>query len=103
MKVLILGSGGREHTLAWKISQSTLCSKIFVAPGNAGTQNIAENIDIDPLDFPALADFSIKNKIEISTGIPKPPFLIIAPSGAPIKNMITQAADWVYFRNNSIS
>ena len=46
MKVLLLGSGGREHALAWKIAQSSKVEKLFIAPGNAGTQNVGENVDI---------------------------------------------------------
>ena len=46
MKVLLLGSGGREHALAWKIAQSAKVEKLFIAPGNAGTQNVGENVDI---------------------------------------------------------
>ena len=46
MKVLLLGSGGREHALAWKIAQSPKVEKLFIAPGNAGTQNVGENVDI---------------------------------------------------------
>mgnify|MGYP000560198431 CR=1 FL=1 len=46
MNILILGSGGREHTLAWKIAQSPSLNKLFVAPGNAGTDDIAENVDV---------------------------------------------------------
>ena len=55
MNVLILGSGGREHTFAWKISQSTNCEKLFVAPGNAGTNEIAKNINIDISSFDEIA------------------------------------------------
>ncbi len=54
MKILILGSGGREHTLAWKFSQSSHCERLLVAPGNAGTAGIAENIDLDIMDFGAV-------------------------------------------------
>ena len=46
MNILILGSGGREHTLAWKIAQSSSCNKLFIAPGNAGTLEIGQNINI---------------------------------------------------------
>jgi phosphoribosylamine--glycine ligase len=57
MNVLILGSGGREHAFAWKIRQSPLCKKLYVAPGNAGTAQIAENVPISPLDFASIAQF----------------------------------------------
>ena len=54
MRILILGSGGREHTLAWKMSQSPLCDSLFVAPGNSGTLQVAMNIEIDPTNFEAV-------------------------------------------------
>ncbi len=54
MNILLLGSGGREHALAWKMLQSPLCSKLFVAPGNAGTAGIANNVNISPTDFEAV-------------------------------------------------
>ena len=61
--VLILGSGGREHALAWKIKQSPLCSDLFVAPGNAGTDQIAKNIYVNILDFSAVAKLVDRHKI----------------------------------------
>ena len=63
MNVLIIGSGGREHALAWKVAQDTRVAKVFVAPGNAGTATEAkcENVAIDVLDIEALADFAAKN------------------------------------------
>ena len=54
MTILILGSGGREHTFAWKIAQSPLCKTLYVAPGNSGTAQIAQNIHIGVTDFPAI-------------------------------------------------
>ena len=51
MNVLILGSGGREHALAWKVSQSSSCNKLFIAPGNSGTSEIGQNVDINVTDF----------------------------------------------------
>ena len=53
MKVLLLGSGGREHALAWKIAQSPKVEKLFIAPGNAGTSAVGENVSIKATDFPA--------------------------------------------------
>ena len=61
MKVLLLGSGGREHALAWKIAQSAKVEKLFIAPGNAGTQNVGENVDIKADDFEALKNFVVEN------------------------------------------
>ena len=54
MTILLLGSGGREHAFAWKMLQSPLCTKLFVAPGNAGTGNIAKNVNLIITDFDAL-------------------------------------------------
>ena len=54
MNILVLGSGGREHTFAYKIAQSEQCEKLYVAPGNAGTSEIAENISLSVTDFEAI-------------------------------------------------
>lgn len=54
MKVLLLGSGGREHALAWKIAQSLKIEKLYIAPGNAGTSAVGENVAIKATDFPTL-------------------------------------------------
>ena len=55
MNILILGSGGREHAFAYKIAQSSQCEKLYVAPGNAGTAEMAENLDLNPTNFEAVA------------------------------------------------
>ena len=65
MTILLLGSGGREHALAWKILQSSRCSKLFVAPGNAGTAAISMNIAMNTTDFEAIKTFAIREKIEM--------------------------------------
>jgi len=68
MKVLIIGSGGREHALAWKAAQSPLVNQVLVAPGNAGTaleKNI-ENVTIGAEDIPALLDFAKSNNIDLT-------------------------------------
>ena len=57
MNILLLGSGGREHAFAWKITQSSQCTQLFVAPGNAGTQQIAKNVAINPNDCEAVKTF----------------------------------------------
>ena len=75
MNILLLGSGGREHAFAWKISKSKLCKKLFVAPGNAGTQNIAENINLNINDFNEIKDFVIKNNIELVIVGPEEPLV----------------------------
>ena len=63
MNILILGNGGREHALAWKISKSSSCNKLFIAPGNAGTQLVGQNIDISVTDFKSIKKFVISAKI----------------------------------------
>lgn len=63
MNVLVLGSGGREHTIAWKLSQSKRVTKVFIAPGNAGTMQVGENINIAPEDFSSIKKFVIENDI----------------------------------------
>ena len=57
MKILLLGSGGREHALAWKIAQSEKCEKLYIAPGNAGTGNCGENVNIGVNEFDKIKDF----------------------------------------------
>lgn len=75
MTILLLGSGGREHALAWKILQSTKCSKLFVAPGNAGTETIAKNINISPTDFAAIKNFANQEKIDMVVVGPEDPLV----------------------------
>ena len=60
MNILVIGNGGREHALAWKIRESPLCQKVYVAPGNAGTAIVAENVPIDVNDFEALGKFCLE-------------------------------------------
>jgi phosphoribosylamine--glycine ligase len=76
MKVLIIGSGGREHALGWKISQSPLLQKLYCAPGNAGTGNIAENVPLSPEDIPRLVDFAAKEKIDLTVVGPEVPLTL---------------------------
>lgn len=77
MKVLVLGSGGREHALAWKVAQSPQVEKVFVAPGNAGTEleDGIENIAIDVMDFPGLADFAQQEGIGLTLVGPEAPLV----------------------------
>ncbi|MAM71629.1 MAG: phosphoribosylamine--glycine ligase [Gammaproteobacteria bacterium] len=77
MKVLIIGSGGREHALAWKAAQSPLVDKVYVAPGNAGTAREAklENVSLDPMDFAALTDFARAEDIALSIVGPEAPLV----------------------------
>lgn len=73
MKILVVGSGGREHALAWKISQSPHLEKLFCAPGNPGTMSIAENVAIDSSDIQGLADFAAREKIGLTVVGPELP------------------------------
>jgi len=75
MNILILGSGGREHTLAWKILQSPQCKKLFISPGNGGTEKIATNLKIDINDFKAVREIIINNKIEMIVIGPEEPLV----------------------------
>ena len=75
MNVLILGSGGREHAFAHSINKSTLLSKLFVAPGNAGTDQIATNVNLGITDFPAIKSFVLENEIEIVVVGPEAPLV----------------------------
>ncbi|MEN9570703.1 MAG: hypothetical protein RL172_1934 [Bacteroidota bacterium] len=75
MNILIAGSGGREHALAWKILQSKQCTQLFVAPGNAGTGQIATNVNIKATDFEALAAFCLSNQVQILMVGPEEPLV----------------------------
>ena len=75
MNILILGSGGREHTFAWKLAQSNKLSKLFVAPGNAGTEKIATNIPIGVNDFDAIKKLVLKENIELVFVGPEDPLV----------------------------
>ena len=75
MKILLLGSGGREHALAWKIAQSPKVEKLYIAPGNAGTHAAGENVDIKATDFPAIKDFVLKNGVEVIVVGPEDPLV----------------------------
>jgi len=76
MKILVIGSGGREHALAWKIKQSPLAEKIYCAPGNAGISEIAECVDIKVTDIDLLIEFAEKNKIDLTVVGPEAPLVI---------------------------
>ena len=75
MKLLLLGSGGREHALAWKIAQSPKIEKLYIAPGNAGTRNVGENIAIKADDFEAIKTFVIENSIDMVVVGPEDPLV----------------------------
>jgi phosphoribosylamine--glycine ligase len=75
MKILLLGSGGREHAFAWKMIQSPLCKKLFVAPGNAGTASIASNVLLNILDFEAIKTFVLQEGINMVVVGPEDPLV----------------------------
>lgn len=87
MNILILGSGGREHALAWKIAQSKRLGKLFVAPGNAGTAGIATNISVEAKNLEAIKDLVVNNDINM---------VVVGPE-APLVNGITD-----FFTNNTL-
>ena len=76
MTILILGSGGREHTFAWKIAQSPLCETLYVAPGNSGTAQIATNIEIKVTDFKAIKNLVISKNIDMVVVGPEDPLVL---------------------------
>jgi len=86
MNILVIGNGGREHALAWKIRESPLCQKVYVAPGNAGTAIVAENVPIDVNDFEALGKFCLERSVEL---------VVVGPEG-PLVNGIRD-----YFEDSS--
>src|ERR1700744_1743846 len=75
MNILLLGSGGRESAFAWKIAQSPKCSKLFIAPGNAGTPQYGQNVDIKVTDFKAVGQFALDNAIDLVLVGPEEPLV----------------------------
>ncbi len=75
MKILLLGGGGREHALAWKIAQSEKVEKLFIAPGNAGTSNCGENVAIGVNEFDKLKDFAVENSVDMVVVGPEDPLV----------------------------
>lgn len=86
MNVLLIGSGGREHALAWKISQSPKLTKLFIAPGNAGTSQVGVNVNIKTTDFAALGNFCVENAVKL---------LVVGPEEPLVKGITN------YFNENS--
>src|SRR5262249_44390895 len=76
MKVLVVGKGGREHALVWKLGQSPRVTKVFCAPGNAGTATDAVNVSIEPTDFVALVRFANKENIGLTVVGPEDPLAL---------------------------
>jgi phosphoribosylamine--glycine ligase len=75
MKILLLGSGGREHALAWKMAQSEKLTQLFIAPGNAGTSQVGTNVNINPNDFEAIKAFVLDNSINMIVVGPEEPLV----------------------------
>ena len=75
MNILLLGSGGREHAFAYKISQSPHCQQLFIAPGNPGTEKHGKNVSISATDFPAIEKFVLENNIEMIVVGPEEPLV----------------------------
>ncbi|HLU81601.1 MAG TPA: hypothetical protein VK010_05950, partial [Flavobacteriaceae bacterium] len=75
MNILLLGSGGREHAFAHKISQSNLCDKLYIAPGNAGTTQLGENLPLNPNDFESVKKTVLENNIEMLVVGPEDPLV----------------------------
>jgi phosphoribosylamine---glycine ligase len=75
MRVLLLGSGGREHAMAWKIAQSSMLEELFIAPGNAGTRQHGKNVNISPTDFPAIKKFVLENDVNMVLVGPEEPLV----------------------------
>ncbi|MDR2471937.1 MAG: phosphoribosylamine--glycine ligase [Tannerella sp.] len=90
MNILITGSGGREHALAWKISQSAKCKRLFIAPGNAGTQQCGNNVNIKADDFAGIKDFVLQNDIHI---------VVVGPEDPLVKGITDYFADDEALRN----
>ena len=78
MKILVIGSGGREHAIVWKLAQSDLCEKVFVAPGNAGTADEpkTENIDLNAEDLESLLAFAKNKEIDLTIVGPEAPLVL---------------------------
>ena len=76
MNILLIGAGGREHAFAYKLSQSTFCTQLFIAPGNAGTSEFGKNVKINPNDFEVVGQFCIENTIELLIVGPEEPLVL---------------------------
>lgn len=75
MTILLLGSGGREHALAWKLAQSPRCRQLYIAPGNAGTAACGENVPLDVMDFRGIGDFCLKRGVDLILVGPEEPLV----------------------------
>ncbi len=93
LNILLLGSGGREHALAWKIAQSLRTVKLYIAPGNAGTARIGQNVPLKADDFPAIKDFVLKKKINM---------VVVGPEDPLVKGIYDYFRDDEQLRNVSV-
>ena len=76
MNILLLGSGGREHAFSWKFSQSPLCEKLYIAPGNAGTATCGINVALNIKDFNQIKSFVLENEINMVVVGPEEPLVL---------------------------
>jgi phosphoribosylamine--glycine ligase len=115
MNVLLVGSGGREHAIAWKLSQSKKLRKLYIAPGNPGTAQFGENVAISDTDIPALVAFAKSKKIDLAVIGPEDPLsagivdemekagiMAFGPSGAAAQIEADKAFSKQIMRSNSI-
>lgn len=75
MNILLLGSGGREHALAWKIAQSKQCGQLYVAPGNPGTASVGVNVDLAADDFECIGNFCLQHQVDMVVVGPEDPLV----------------------------
>src|SRR4051812_5074999 len=83
MNILLIGSGGREHALAWKISGSPLCDRLFIAPGNPGTAQCGANVSLDPGDHPGIVAFCREQAIDL---------VVVGPEGPLVAGLVDELA-----------
>lgn len=86
-RILLLGSGGREHTFAWKLSKSRRCTQLYIAPGNAGTSACGQNVNLNPVDFEAVGKFCLDNQISM---------LVVGPEEPLVRGV------WDFFQENEM-
>ena len=84
MKILVIGSGGREHALCWALKKSPLISKLYCAPGNGGIEDVADCIPIKAEDIPAIIDFCKQESID---------FVVVGPEGPLVMGLVDELAD----------
>lgn len=87
MNILLLGSGGREHAMAWKLKQSPLCDALYIAPGNAGTANCGQNVSLSITDFPSIRQFCLEYEIHL---------ILVGPEEPLVKGVVD------YFKRNPV-